>query len=333
MNELIRIYRNKTLENIHLGRICVVDENGRITGSTGDPDAYTFFRSSSKPIQALPVIKYHLHEKYGLTPKELTILAGSHAGEPMHLEVILSLLKKTKYAEEDFIMLPAYPGYKPAYADMIRKNLPPRKALHNCAGKHIASMMLAEHLGDDYKDYWQLESKAQQEILSTIDELSEHPANLVQTGVDGCGIVVFAVPLQNIAKAYMHLACPDAIPAPETRRAITTLVPYLHEENLMIRGTGYLCSIFNEDANVIAKGGANGVYGFGLKKERLGVSLKIEDGTEDTWPIIIAEILRQLNYSNTATIEKLENLCPGYILNDNKVEVGTIKTVFRLLDK
>lgn len=330
MSELVHVFRNKTLENIHMGRICVVDDSGTVIGSSGDTEAFTYYRSSSKPIQALPVFKHRLHEKYGLTPREMAILAGSHAGEPMHLEVILSLLKKTGYSENDLIMLPAYPSYEPARNSMIRQGLPPRKALHNCSGKHIAAMMLAQYLGDDHRDYWRLETKAQQEILSTIALLSDYPADQIHTGVDGCGIIVFAVPLQNIARAYMHLACPDTVGDADIRRAVNVLVPYIHQENLMIRGTDYLCSIFNEDPNVVAKGGANGVYGFGLKKERVGVSLKLEDGTEDMWPVIIREILVQLHYDNQDTLEKLKKLRPDYIVNDNQDHVGTIKTVFDL---
>lgn len=330
MSDLIHIYRNKTLEDIHPGRICVVNDKGTVIAHTGDCDAYTYYRSSSKPIQSLPVFKHELHLKYGLTTREMAILAGSHAGEPMHLEVILSLLKKTGFSEEDLIMLPAYPCYEPALTDMIREGLPKRKALHNCAGKHIAAMMLADYLGDDHRNYWKLESKAQQEILSVISELSECPTCDIKTGVDGCGIIVFAVPMQCIAKSYMHLACPDTLEDAGTQQAIRTLTACMHEENLMIRGTGYLCSIFNEDENVVAKGGANGVYGFGLKKERIGVSLKMEDGTETVWPAVIAEILRQLDYKNRDTISKLDSLCPPYILNDNKENVGTIHPVFTL---
>ena len=98
----------------------------------------------------------------------------------------------------------------------------------------------------------------------------------------------------------------------------------------MMRGTGYLCSLINHDANIIAKGGANSVYGIGLKKERIGISFKIKDGTETVWPLIIREIFRQIGYYNADTDKMLVSLNNGVTVNDNDTPVGEVKTVFTL---
>ena len=45
-------YRGDILDLIHEGYICVVDENGEVIKSAGDPEAIVFYRSASKPIQA-----------------------------------------------------------------------------------------------------------------------------------------------------------------------------------------------------------------------------------------------------------------------------------------
>ena len=39
-----------------MGYLCIVDEHSRVLYSVGDPNAVVYYRSSSKPIQALPVI-------------------------------------------------------------------------------------------------------------------------------------------------------------------------------------------------------------------------------------------------------------------------------------
>ena len=53
-----------------------------------------FFRSSSKPIQALPVIARGLDKKYGLTDEETAIFSGSHQGDTFHVAALKSIYEK-----------------------------------------------------------------------------------------------------------------------------------------------------------------------------------------------------------------------------------------------
>ena len=78
----------------------------------------------------------------------------------------------------------------------------------------------------------------------------------------------------------------------------------------------------NEDPNIIAKGGANGVYGFGLKKQRLGVAFKFIDGTEEAWAFMAKEILKALGALKPEHEKRLETLHPTYFVNDNQRVVG-----------
>ncbi|NCU32568.1 MAG: asparaginase, partial [Candidatus Moranbacteria bacterium] len=81
---------------------------------------------------------------------------------------------------------------------------------------------------------------------------------------------------------------------------------------------------------IIGKIGADGVYTFGLKKERIGVAVKIFDGTTDTMPHILIEILKQLNYHNQETIKRLEENFPSGFKNATGKVVGQKKAVFSL---
>lgn len=331
MTELIREYRGILVENIHHGRIAVVNERSELIYGVGDTEAMTFYRSASKPLQALPVIVHGLDKTYALNDQELAIMAGSHAGEPDHLQAILSILRKSGLSEEEMVMCPTYPGHRKTREEMLCGNVPPRKALHNCAGKHGTTMMVQRLLTGSAEGYWQPESAVQREVLSYIAQMSEWPAEEITLGIDGCGVPVFAVPLQNIAIAYMKLACPDKMTVPEVASAIERLDRAIHRSPLMMRGTGHVCTILNEDSNLIAKAGARGVYGLGLKRERLGISLKFDDGTEDYWAVAIAEILRQLNYANKETILKLEQLTPSALYSDSGTLVGEVRPVFQLV--
>ena len=81
----------------------------------------------------------------------------------------------------------------------------------------------------------------------------------------------------------------------------------MHRCPHLIRGNGYLCTVLNAAGGIVAKGGASGVYCFGLKEERLGVMFKLYDGTESAWQAVTARILSQIAPGgHRDLIEKLE---------------------------
>jgi len=314
------------LDLTHFGHITIVDEKSRVIYSAGDPCATVFYRSASKPIQALPTIQRGLDAEYGLTDEETVIFAASHAGEDFHVAALESILSKAGLSEDTLIMKPAAPSSVKANEERISRGLPRRKLYHNCSGKHTALMLLQRKLGGVTGDYWKPDSSAQLEVIKTIKTLGE--TDRVESGVDGCGVPVFAVGLKNIAISFKNLARPAAIRDDDLAGAAERFTPRIHAYPLMIAGTGRICSHLNHDPNIVAKGGANGVYGFGLKNEGLGVAFKVTDGTEQAWPIIVLDILRALDCLSPETENRLEELNPGVILNDNETPVGRRETIF-----
>jgi len=143
---LILEYRNEVVDNVHMGYVCIVDENSKVLFHIGDPSEYVYYRSASKPIQALPVIMRDLDKKYGITEEESVIFSASHSGEPFHVAVLESIFAKAELKEEMLIMKPTYPGYFPAKLELLKKDLPPRKFYHNC-GKTCWSNAFAARVG------------------------------------------------------------------------------------------------------------------------------------------------------------------------------------------
>lgn len=327
---LVEEYRGGLLENVHYGAISVVDETGKVLFSTGDPEHNTFLRSAAKPFQAIPVMKRLIDEKYGLTGEEAALFAASHRGEAFHIDALESILRKTGIREEELHCCPAYPLNEEAKAQRLRGNEVKRRIFHNCSGKHAGLIALSKNMGWDSKTYYELEHPVQQEIIDTLASFTEHSREQIGLGVDGCGLPIFAVPLKSIALAYLKLACPDLIPDDETRLAAERMSKLMNEYPNMIADTRFVCSTLLKDPNLTAKGGAKGVYGIGLRKERIGISLKVSDGSEQVWPSIIASILKFIGYSNQHTIDSLYELIPNQIVNDNGLIVGERKTVFTL---
>ncbi|MBJ8194070.1 asparaginase, partial [Bacillus cereus] len=72
-------------------------------------------------------------------------------------------------------------------------------------------------MGYSLEGYEDPNHPAQLEIVRTLAMMSEMPEDQIARGIDGCGLPVFALPLRNIATAYLKLACPELIEDEETR--------------------------------------------------------------------------------------------------------------------
>lgn len=326
--ELIKQYRGELLEDIHMGRLCIVDENG-VKLNYGDPESYAYYRSASKPIQSLPVSLLHLPEKFGLTDTEAAILSGSHWAERRHIEALESIMKKAELKEEDMIMLPVFPRDAEMNRYVIKNDLPKRKIYHNCSGKHLGLMMLARELGDDIGDYWKIESKAQQEVLKVISAMTDTAVSEIVIGTDGCGVPVYAVPMKNIARSYLKLACPDLIRDEKLRSAVECNRRYIHTAPYMLDATERASAIIDSTVDLIGKDGALGLYAVGISSLRLGIVVKINDGNDEKAVFCIKNVLKQLGYDSSIT-DRLDKLIPDTIVNDNRFTVGRQEVLFKI---
>src|SRR5680860_56455 len=49
---IAEVTRGQRVESVHMGTVVVADAAGRIVASAGDPQTFSYFRSSAKPFQA-----------------------------------------------------------------------------------------------------------------------------------------------------------------------------------------------------------------------------------------------------------------------------------------
>lgn len=330
MTALIEETRSGLVENVHEGVICGINDHLETIYEVGDADQYVFYRSAAKPIQAIPAFMAHIKEKYHLTDEEATLFTASQRGEMYHIEALHTLLEKTKVQEDDLYCAASLALNAEPRDQMIREHQKKRKLYHNCAGKHLGFLAVCQEMGYPIENYWHIDHPLQQQILSILAELGEITVNDVKVGMDGCGVPVFAIPLRNMAITYLKLACPDLIKDTAVREAVIQMTRLMNENPNIVASEHFVCSVLLRDANIMAKGGAQGVYCFGLKKERIAFSLKVLSGSEDVWPNILASILEQIGYENKQTISELKSLRANIIKNDAGIEVGKINTVFSL---
>lgn len=318
-------YRGGYVENMHQGIIAVMNDKKEIIYEKGDADQFVYYRSAMKPIQAIPAFSTDIIEKYNLTYREAALFTASQRGEDYHQKTLKSLLEKLKLREDYLVCSPSYPLNEEPYAAYLWDHKEKRRLFHNCAGKHLGILAYAREKGLPLDGYEKVDHPVQQEILQLVSELSEIPVDEIHHGTDGCRLPIYGVPLKNMSLSYLKFAAPDMIQSQQNRDVITKIGTVMNEHPDIVASHDFICTTLLEDSNIVAKGGAQGVYCLALRKERLSIALKVLSGTELLWPVLVADILEKLNYDNQETIDRLRRLSDGKIRNDSGHVVGDTK--------
>ncbi|MED3689935.1 asparaginase [Peribacillus butanolivorans] len=318
-------FRNHQLENVHQGVICIVNENKEVIYQKGDSNQPIFYRSAMKPIQAIPVFTTDIINKYNLTDEEAALFMASQRGEKYHQEALIRVKEKLDIVEDHLVCASSYPLNEAPKMEYILAKKPKRRLLHNCAGKHLGFVGYTKVKGLSQEGYERPDNPLQKKVLHYLSELSEVPINEIKLGTDGCGVPVHAVPLKNMAISYLKFVRPELIEDQVARDAVIHIGEIMNAHPNIIASHDFICSVLLKDRNIIAKGGAQGVYCLALREEKISIALKVLSGTELIWPLLVAEILKKLNYQNEETIHALLQLKPDTILNDDGVVVGKTK--------
>jgi L-asparaginase II len=319
--------------------LIAVDGKGRRICSLGSPETVTYLRSSGKPFQALPVVFSGAADRFGFSEQEVAIACGSHNGEPTHVETVRSMLRKIGLPESALKCGVHEPYSVDVARDLIRREEQPTAIQNNCSGKHAAMLALAKHLGAPTDTYDQQANQVQQMILQTVSDFSGVPANEIVLGTDGCGVPVFAIPVQAMALMYARLVSPPPnIPA-EVRAACRRIIDAMINFPVMIGGTKDRLDtdlIRAGAGQLISKIGAEGVYTIGVLPsqdwpEGIGFALKVEDGDDRrARPPAVIDALRQLGVLSETDLRSLSNYSPAIIKNRRGDSVGEARAAFTL---
>jgi len=276
------VIRSGFVESVHHGSVVALDADGSTLLAIGDVAGPIFPRSSSKPIQALAMLRAGLD----LDGELLAMAAASHSGERFHLNNVLRILAGAGLTEQDLQNTPDLPYDETERTEWIAAGRQATSLAQNCSGKHAAMLATCVAAGWDTTTYRDPQHPLQQLMEQTLADVSGE--SVAATGIDGCGAPVMAVSLTGLARAFSRIAAApkgtneakvaDAMRAfPQcvggTRRDVTALM----------RGV----------PGLIAKDGAESVYAVGLDDGR-AIALKIADGGQRARPIVMVAALRRL---------------------------------------
>ncbi len=333
MSELaVEILRSNRVESRAYADVAVVDSLGRVVAWMGDPYAETFWRSSAKPFQAMPVILSGAADHFGLDGRDLAIVAGSHGGEPRHVERVTKLLEKISAEPSDLVCGIHWPVSASAHDRMTKVGETPTTLHNNCSGKHTGMLAVARQLQISSAGYHESTHPVQQAILDNVRRMTGLSPNAeLVTAVDGCGVPTFYLPLARMAFAYAQLVDPRGLEA-QVAAAAVAVAEAMRRYPELVSGEDRLELRLAETSGYrfFAKGGAEAVFCLGIPERGWGVAMKVSDGGARTLAPAVLAVLAELELLDQNALDALHELWFPVLRNHTGLAVGSMRPVLRL---
>jgi L-asparaginase II len=163
----------------------------------------------------------------------------------------------------------------------------------------------------------------QEAILRTIARWTDVPEDRIERAIDGCGVVVFGMPLDAMARSYARLA--DA--AERGDEVPERIVHAMTSRPFLVGGTDRFDSILMEETGgrVIAKVGAEGVHTVAVLDQRIGFAVKVEDGNSRAQHPAVLRMLQHLGALPDPLPPRLADLLVRGVRNTRGETVGEVR--------
>ncbi len=322
------VTRGGIVESEHFVRYAVAGPDGTVHESVGDIAGSTFMRSSAKPLICTVVVQSGAADRFGLSDEELAVAAGSHSGEPRHIQAVRSIFHKIGLDESALECGAHPPIHEPSAKALAAEDLEPGRIHNNCSGKHAAIMALAVLRGVDPAGYTAPDHPAQVEILSGCAELLGVERASFVIGIDGCGIPVIAVPLRAAAACYARFADPERF-GPRWSSAAARVRDAMLSHPFYVAGTGRFDTDLMKATSrtIFCKGGAEGYHASTSLEKILGVCVKVADGNYRAVSPFVLGKLTNLGAIDQRAAGALRNHLRPKVKNYSGTVVGEIRAI------
>jgi L-asparaginase II len=323
---IVNVTRGPLVESVHRIAACAVDASGRLALSSGDVDVPVYIRSAAKPFIAAEVVASGAADRFGFTDEDLAVIAASHNGEPFHVARVRDILQRIGLPESALQCGAHAPAYDPAAAALTAAGEPFSAIHNNCSGKHAGILALCVTLGFDPAGYLAPDHPAQRRILAFCARMTNENARQLPIGVDGCGIPIFATPLRKAALAFARLATLEGLDAADARHLGRVRAAMAARPNF-VAGTGRLDTALMEatGGRIVCKAGAEGVHGDALRREGLGLVVKVVDGARRAAAPAVMALLGELGALEPEEVARLSEFATPPVFNVAGRIVGRIE--------
>jgi L-asparaginase II len=315
--------RGTGIESRHHVHAAVVGPSDELVASAGDIDIVSSWRSCAKPFQAMPLVESGGFDELRWGDDQLALACASHGGEPEHVALAGGMLGDIGMEEGDLACGPHDPlssrGLK-----LLRESGARLTRLHNnCSGKHAAMLARAQTAGFPTYGYERADHPVQRACLASVSEWSGVAEADIGEAVDGCGVVVFALPLDAMARAYARLARSTRDPDSTGARILNAM----RTRPFLVGGTDRFDSILIEETEgrVISKVGAEGVHSVAVPDQGIGIAVKVEDGAQRAQFPAVLRILQTLGVLGSDLPARLQDFLRRPIRNTRGETVGEVR--------
>lgn len=307
MEVLVNTYRGDLVDLVTTGSIAVVNADGRLLYSAGDPYGISYARSSAKLMQAVVPVMTGAVDHYGINAQEIAQIAASHSGEQIHIDTVRSILAKADIPEGALQCGSHYPFKADVAEAMKQRGEEPADVHNNCSGKHAGMLITVKHLKEDLDTYYQTGHPHQRRIIETIGAFCGYDPDQIVIGLDGCGVPVHALPLERFAYGMARMCRPETLPE-EYREAAGRVVDAVLKYPLNTSGSDRIDYkiITKYPGQIVVKSGANGYFTGGLPGKGIGFAIKTNDGISEMRNIVLIELLHQLGVIPEEDLEYFE---------------------------
>lgn len=323
---MIEVWRGGFLECVHAGHAVICDASGAIVQSWGDEGTVVFPRSSFKMIQALPLLESGAAHAAGLTERHLSLACASHIGSALHTGMVADWLAGLGLGESDLRCGSHWPEDVPARNLLVKTDASPCQYHNNCSGKHSGFLTLNRHLKAG-PEYIEIDHPVQRAVREAFEDVTGIASP--GYGIDGCSAPSFTTTIAAMARgmAFFAGANPDG---PLRERSAVRLHRAMRAFPEMVAGDGEPCTALMQatGGKVALKGGADGFYVAILPEQRLGVALKIMDGSKRAKWAAITALLLKLGFLDAAHPVVARLLtgpmvnCAGRVVGEMRVASG-----------
>lgn len=270
---LAEVTRGEIVESVHYGHLVILDPQGHLVASIGDPHARIYPRSTAKPLQAIAMIESGLT----LDDRHLALVCASHSGQGEHREGVKEILATCGHTVEDLHNTPGYPLNEKERQIVDRQS----PLFQNCSGKHAGMIATCEVAGWETHTYLDEHHPLQVKIREVLEEWTgDRPEHYV---ADGCGAPLYTVSVTGLAQALNRLVTTEN----QVYRAMTS-------HPFMVGGSDRVVTQAMESVpGLLVKDGAEGVC-VAAHPDLGSIVFKAIDGSMRPFPAILAGALEYL---------------------------------------
>ena len=300
----------------------VVDGSGRLIAASHDPGLQSHWRSCAKPFQVMPLLASGGFDRIGWGDDQLALACASHGGEPEHVAIAEAMLASIGMEQGDLACGPHEPLAQRGQKLLRESGARPTRLHNNCSGKHAAMLAHAHASEWPVVGYERQEHAVQRDCLREVARWSRTEENRIGQAVDGCGVVVYALPLEAMARAYARLA-------DDARRSLeipSRIVHAMQTRPFLVGGSDRFDSALIEatEGRVISKIGAEGVHSVAIVDDGIGFAVKVEDGAQRAQFPAVIRVLQHFGALPADLPPRLAEFMPRILRNTRGEVVGEV---------